>query len=221
MFDVVLLMAGSGKRTELEFNKVFFQVNNKPLFLYSLEKFESIKECNKIVLVVNENDFDKVKQLETNKILITIGGINRQDSVYNGLLKCNEDHVLIHDCARPNTSIDDIMLVAKETIKNGCAVLSHKVVDTIKEINNGKIIKTLNRNNLIASETPQGVTRLQMINCLEQAKKTNYIATDDFELLEVFLGIKGNYIESSNLNIKVTNKKDLELIKIIMENDNV
>ena len=49
MFDVVLLMAGSGSRTGLSYNKMFYKINNTPLFLFSLEVFLNIEECSQIV----------------------------------------------------------------------------------------------------------------------------------------------------------------------------
>ena len=57
MFDCLLLMAGSGTRTSLSYNKIEYQINKKPLYQYSLDKFLSMQECNKVILVVKENEY--------------------------------------------------------------------------------------------------------------------------------------------------------------------
>ena len=49
MFDCILLMAGSGTRTSLNYNKIKYLINGKPLYQYSLEKFMDINECDNII----------------------------------------------------------------------------------------------------------------------------------------------------------------------------
>ena len=63
MFDVVLLMAGRGTRTGLDYNKVLYKINNKPIFRYSLDTFLEIEECNRIVLVINPEEEAEIKSL--------------------------------------------------------------------------------------------------------------------------------------------------------------
>ena len=59
--SLILLMAGSGTRSGLEINKVLYQINKTPLFLYSLEKFNQVG-FNEYILVVSKNDFDLVSE---------------------------------------------------------------------------------------------------------------------------------------------------------------
>ena len=68
MFDCLLLMAGSGTRTSLTYNKVEYKINDKPLYQYSLDKFLSIKECNNIILVVKEEEYNKYKTDGENEV---------------------------------------------------------------------------------------------------------------------------------------------------------
>ena len=71
MFDFILLMAGSGTRTSLKFNKVNYKINNKELYKYSLEKVLSMKECHNVILVV-------LAVSAVNEDVIRIGAVFRE-----------------------------------------------------------------------------------------------------------------------------------------------
>ena len=59
--SLILLMAGNGSRCGLEINKVLYQINQVPLFIYSLEKFTQVG-FDEYILVVSENDYDIVSE---------------------------------------------------------------------------------------------------------------------------------------------------------------
>ena len=69
--SIVLLMAGSGTRSGLEINKVLYQINKIPLFMYSLEKFNQVG-FDEYILVVSKNDFDIVNEYMENSSLKVI-----------------------------------------------------------------------------------------------------------------------------------------------------
>ena len=104
-FDVILLIAGSGERCGLGYNKVLYKINGQPLFLYSLKKFLEFDECNKVILVLQEDEKDEIFQYiekeYLEKVDFVYGGNIRQQSVLNGLEKVKEKYVLVHDGARP------------------------------------------------------------------------------------------------------------------------
>mgnify|MGYP003304380369 CR=1 FL=1 len=54
-FSAILLIAGNSTRFNQSINKSLYELNKKPLFLYSLEKFKLI-DLNKIYLVVKEEE---------------------------------------------------------------------------------------------------------------------------------------------------------------------
>ena len=61
--NVIIVMAGFGARLELDYNKALYEINQIPLFMYSVNKFSQLTNLNKLYLVVNENDFDIVKNI--------------------------------------------------------------------------------------------------------------------------------------------------------------
>ena len=104
MFDAIILLAGKGKRTGLPYNKVFHELNSKPLFRHSLEKFLELPSCRKVVLVCEKTEIAAVQALVSDpRIALTEGGSERQDSVRAGMEACESEVVLIHDGARPSS----------------------------------------------------------------------------------------------------------------------
>lgn len=212
MFDCILLMAGSGTRTSLPYNKIKFLINGKPLYKYSLNTFLNVKQCNKVILVVNKEEYDEYKEMESEKITVVIGGDTRFKSVLNGAKESNSDIVLIHDAARPNIKEEEILKVYNSAKDNDAVCLGVKVKDCIRMIQNDS--QTIDRSNLWNAQTPQGVNRNLLIKGLESNKFDFYY--DDCEVLEKNFGINCYMVEGRYDNIKVTTDEDLDYIQYLM-----
>lgn len=215
MFDAILLIAGKGQRSGLSYNKVLYKIDGKPMFKIPLETFLNCSECAKVIVVTTKDDyeqvFDEVKDLDLSRIVFTFGGEFRQDSVANGIDKCTSAIVLIHDGARPLIEKKHILEVYESAKINNSSVLAVKTVDTIKELQDGKLI-TLNRDNLYNIQTPQGVNVELYKKALKKAKEEQFISTDDVSLLEKYLDISPKIVLGSYRNFKVTNYNDLDYL---------
>ena len=103
-YSVIVLAAGRGSRTNLDYNKVFYTFENGQTVLNkSLSAFLSDEDCKQVVLVCADYEKDYVTEnyLYDSRIQVVTGGQTRQDSVYNGLQIVDQDYVMIHDGARP------------------------------------------------------------------------------------------------------------------------
>mgnify|MGYP000875663782 CR=1 FL=1 len=216
MFDCILLMAGTGSRTSLDINKVLYKVDDKYLFEYPLNEFLKLKECSKIILVVRNDELITLEPFRSPRILITVGGEQRQDSVANGMKLASEDIVLIHDAARYNINSDDILNVYQATKEYQVAVLATKITDTIKIVRNYKAIKTLDRELLWAMQTPQGVNRQLYLEVITKAKQDNYYGTDDVGLIERYGNVSPQIVPGKGNNFKLTNYEDISLCETII-----
>ena len=216
MFDCILLMAGKGERTHLSYNKIKYEVNGKPLYQYSIDAFMSVNECDKIILVVNEKEYNDFKLLENDKIKVVIGGKERQDSVKMGLISSNSEYCLIHDAARANIKKEEIINVYNATVKYNAAVLAVKENNAIKKINNGFVSESMDRNNIWIMQTPQGLRRDLLLSSLE---KIDYLIYDDVQAVEDVYNIKAKIVEGRYDNIKVTTSNDLEYIEYLLKKD--
>ena len=215
MVSVILVMAGKGSRMNLNVNKVLLPLNDKPVFLHSLLKF--IKRGYEIVCVIDPLDEKEVRKWLPEGIIIAYGGKTRSESVYNGLSICTGDYVLIHDAARPLIS-DEVLDTIDKTILDEKPILVYSnVKDTIKIVD--LKIETLDRDMLIAAQTPQGALYKDLLYCYQMSKMENFNATDDISLIERYLDLDINLIKGNEENIKLTTKLDYELLKLMAKEE--
>jgi len=147
------------------------------------------------------------------------GGDSRQKSVENAIdfLKnkiSSKDLVLIHDGARPLIDSEIINSnIAKCYDTQNPVLTCVNVVDTIMD----KEFNLLNRDYLIAAQTPQTFRFEQLEAIHEFAKEKNIIsASDDIQLAKAY-GLNISLVSGARKNLKVTEKEDLELIKLYLK----
>lgn len=216
-YSAIILAAGSGKRSGLEFNKILYEINGKKIIDYSLSFFQSDEDCSQIILVSASSEIDSFSRMFQNqKIEVVVGGETRQESVRLALDYANNDYVLIHDGARPFIPKEGVkkMLIGLE--ENDSTTLGVKAKDTIQEIEGNRIVRTLDRDRLILTQTPQGFMKDKLIRAHNLALKHGFVGTDDTVLLDEFLKIKALFIEGDYRNIKFTTIEDIEFLEVIL-----
>ena len=132
-YSAIILCAGKGSRSGLDYNKMLYRFGDQTVYQMTMKTFLNDPRCKQLVVVTKADEITDLKQLVTDKRIVYVyGGKERQDSVYNGLQVVDQDHVLIHDGARPyitTEKIDDLLLCLKEY--DAC-LLMVPVKDTIK-----------------------------------------------------------------------------------------
>lgn len=216
-FSVIILAAGSGTRTGLNYNKILYEVNGKRVIDYSIESFRKYHLIKNIYLVVSKHDFSFFEsEYSTLVDGIIIGGNERQESVALGLSNVTTNYVIIHDGARPFLP-DSSMQSIFSTIKSQKSItLGVKVKDTIQEVIDNKVKKTLDRANLIRVQTPQAFWTEEIKKAHELAVTENFLGTDDTILMEKFLGVHAYVVEGDYRNIKLTTKEDIKFLEVIL-----
>lgn len=217
----VIPSAGLGKR--FGSNKPFVFLDGKPLFIYSLEIFEAIKNVTEIILVMKPEDMKQAEELiEKSGIKkvkkIVPGGRERQDSVYNGL-KVIEDKnsiVIVHDAVRPLINIEIVENAIEDLDGFDGVVLAVPIKDTIKEARSMMVKRTLKRENLWAVQTPQIFPYRVIMDAYIKAMKEKYYSTDDSALIE-FCGGKVKIVMGSYKNIKITTPEDISIAEILLK----
>lgn len=216
-YSAIILAAGNGSRTGLDYNKILIEINGKRVLDYSVDFFKNHEQCIEIILVCSEKDFNFIHSEYIDKVdYIINGGSTRQQSVYKGLNKANNDYVLIHDSARPFISescIDQLLDNLKQTKATTLAVF---VKDTIVNINGNRLGKALHRSELLAIQTPQGFQKDLIKLAHEKAYKNGYLGTDDTSLISKFTDVTPSYVLGDYRSIKLTTKEDINLLKVIL-----
>ena len=208
MYQVILLAAGNTSRSGLNYNKVLYTLEDKPLIYKTALNFINDDRCNKIFLVCKENEIDTFKNIfkKINKVEYVIGGNTRQESVNNGLKHINSEYVLIHDGARPNYSISLVNNILEKLNTFNAVIPALKVVDTIKEVKDNVVVKTINREVLRSVQTPQGF-KTSLIKEVHQKALSNDF-TDDSSMVELLSNEKVYVVEGEKNNYKFTEKED-------------
>lgn len=214
-YCAIVLAAGSGKRTGLNFNKVLYPYQGRPILDYSLDVFEADDECKEIIVVVAEHEIKEMKQLfMRTKTKFVIGGQERQDSVFNGLQQTSQPYVLIHDGARPFVSVNLIGRIKTALQEHRAVVPGVEVVDTIKEIDeNGYFSKSLMRSKLRAVQTPQAFQTDLILQALQIVKQDHIAVTDDAMAVELVMHVQSYCVEGELANFKVTSPLDLQQLE--------
>lgn len=209
-YSAIVLCAGSGTRTGLKYNKMFYRLQDQTVYEKTIHIFLSDERCKQVVVVTKEQEQkDFANLIHDERIVFTIGGKERQDSVYEGLKKVTEDHVLIHDGARPYLSKDVIDRILVGLEEHDAILPMVKCKDTIKRVINNKVIETLKREELYQAQTPQSFQTDLIKKAYQKAIETNANVTDDASCVEL-LGGEVYIVEGDYNNIKITTKEDLK-----------
>lgn len=221
-FSVIIVSAGNSSRMNGVVKQLLI-LNNIPVIVRSIMKFNDIPKVNDIIVVVRKQDINLVSHyVEQNKLTkvkhIATGGDTRQESIYNGLKYCDSktEYVAIHDGARPLVAINDIITLFDNTIQHKASILAVKAKETIKVVDEYNCIKkTLNRDCLYIAQTPQAFEKTMYISCINHSKINNMNYNDDGQLLEA-MGHRVHITKGSYSNIKLTTQEDIEIAKNII-----
>lgn len=212
----VIVAAGSGKRMGASCNKLWLTLAGKPILAHTVERFAAHPQVEETILVVSEQDQQEVmKWLMSvpyrDRVKVTLGGAERQDSVRKGLdqLNTSVEFVLVHDGARPfitPAQIEEIILQVKQ---DDATVMAVPVKDTIKIVNSSGIVEsTPARESLWAVQTPQAFRLSLLKEAHQKAHEASLIGTDDAMLVE-WLNKPVSIMMGSYENIKITTPDDL------------
>ncbi len=220
MIDVVIPAAGVGKRMGCNFPKQYLKINGLTILEITLKKMLKLPNLGKIILVLNQEDeYFKELNIYSEKIVTTIGGKERSDSVLNGLKVASTEYVLVHDAARPLVDILDIEKLVKDCTNDDGGILAAKVADTIKKGNQDlSISETVDRSSLFRALTPQYFKTSLLIKAYEDAVLKNKALTDEASAMEL-LGYHPKLVLSNSLNIKITEPNDLLFARLLMEKE--
>lgn len=210
-YTALIVAAGSGSRVGLGYNKVLYKFENgKTILEETVRRFRCDERCKQIIIVASYEDMRTFTELcSAGNIVFVLGGETRQQSVCNGLKAVKEDYVLIHDGARPWLPMDCINRILDTLENEDACLLTVPVKDTIKEVRDGYIVQTYQRDTLRQAQTPQAFKTDLILACYREAKRKGIMATDDAQLVELCSEVRVKEVEGSYENSKVTTKEDL------------
>lgn len=221
----ILTAAGFGARLGQDVPKQFLSINDKPLIVYTMEKFQQHPEIDEIAVVCLEGWESMLKayakQFGISKLRwVFRGGENGMQSIQNavfGLRKelNDDDIILVQDGIRVNTSeriISDCIRLTKE---KGIAIPAIPIAEAPYYIEEGQQ-KELDRDKLLRTQTPHGITYKKLLEIHEEANQkgiTNTVATCT---LMTELGYPIYFYDGAETNLKITTLDDIEIFKAFL-----
>ncbi len=205
--------------------KQFLLLDNLPVLVHTLRKFESAERIDHVLLVVPGADIEFTREMIVSKYglskvkHILPGGRERQDSVKNGLdaVAADVGFVAIHDGVRPFITGEIIDRVILKGLECNAVTLGVPVKETIKRVDKeGRVGKTLKREGLWIAQTPQVFKREIIVEAHRRACADGYYATDDASLVER-MGMEVFVMPGSYENIKITTPDDLAYGEFILK----
>ena len=177
-----------------------------------------------IVALDKKDSYFKTSEFAKDPKLISIatGGKERFNSVLNALNALDQnakpnDWVLVHDAARPCIRKEDINKLIEEVADDKVGgILANRIVDTVKQINNGGLVSTIDRQKLYIAQTPQMFRYAILKDSIEKAIENNVHITDESEALES-LNYSIRIVEGSSSNIKITTQEDIHLANYFLK----
>lgn len=209
----VVVAAGRGVRMGAAVNKVLLPLCGEPVIRHAVRAFCEADEIDGVVVVASADETEQMRAAlcGLEKVCAIVpGGSTRQESVKNGLdaLPKEARIALVHDGARPLISRELIARCIRQTEDCGSAVVCTPVTDTVKVEKDGCVVRTLDRSQLRAVQTPQCFFAGELKAAYGAAARDGVSVTDDASVME-HAGHSVHLLESSEVNFKLTTPEDL------------
>lgn len=225
----IVLAGGIGNRMRSKtVPKQFLEVHERPILIYTLEKFEENENIDAIVVSCVEEWIDYcwkiIYKFGIKKVKNIIpGGTSRQESIYKGLNAAkelssgDEDVVIIHDGVRPLIDNELINNNINSVKKYGSAITCIESKETVVIVEDNKIKEATDRDNTRIARAPQSFYLSEILEIHNQAiKDGNINITDDCTLMRLY-GKEIYTVIGNSENIKITTPDDYYVFKALKQ----
>lgn len=217
----IIPAAGSGTRLGAATPKQFIEIAGEPVIMHTLRRFDACPEIDLVAVALPENrlqDFESQARRHGfgKRLRAVSGGSERSESIANALEIVDDlapEIVVIHDAVRPFVAPELITAVIDRARAAGAAIVARRATDTIKEVEEGFILRTIDRRRIYHAQTPQAFRYDLYRRANDDARRSGLGAdhfTDDAMLVER-LGARVAIIEGPASNLKITTPEDLLL----------
>jgi 2-C-methyl-D-erythritol 4-phosphate cytidylyltransferase len=214
---VLIAAAGSGERLGIDRPKAFAALGDRPLLAESLERLDDCRLVDAIVVAAppgwEEPSILLAEELAASKVVACVtGGPTRAQSVAAALAEVDEQAlvVIVHDAARPvvdEAVLERLLIPIGEGFDGAVPVLP--VADTLKRVRDGAVVETVDRDALVAAQTPQAF----LAPILRRAFAGDIAGATDCASLVERAGGRVAVVDGDPKLLKVTTADDLALVE--------
>jgi 2-C-methyl-D-erythritol 4-phosphate cytidylyltransferase len=216
----IVAAAGSGERLEIDRPKAFAVLGKRPLLAESIERLDRSDLVDAIVVAAppgwEEPCILLAEELAASKVVACVtGGATRAESVAAALGEVPEGAliVLVHDAARPlldDAAIERLLTPLGEGFDG--AIPAVPVRDTLKRVRDRVVDETVDREGLVAAQTPQAF----LAPVLKRAFEGDVSGATDCAFLLERGGGRVAVVEGDPRLLKVTTPADLALVEALL-----
>lgn len=220
----IIAAAGAGTRMASDRPKQFLLLAGTPVIFHTLKPFEECDSIQEVIVVLPAEEsagfLSMAGKLGLRKVARVVpGGATRAESVKRGLMSVRSataEIVAVHDGVRPFVTVDEISNTVAAALADGAAILVAPVTDTIKQVSDQAVLKTLDRGALRRALTPQCFRYELLREAYQRVDINDPSLTDESALVEQ-LGHRVRVVEGSARNIKITTVEDLEIAEGLLK----
>lgn len=209
--SAVILAAGAGSRMNSTVPKQYLDILGESVIHRSVRAFSECELIDTLTVVCRAGEADSVRELLSDllskPITVIEGGATRNESAAIGVRATDADVVAIHDAARCLVTNEIITAVVNEALRVGAASAGSFSTDTVKEVEDKLVVKTLDRSRLFMAHTPQVFDKGEYLKALDELDFDGAL-TDDNMIFEL-TGRAVAAVETGKNNIKITTKEDM------------
>ena len=231
----VILAGGIGSRMGGDKPKQYLTVKDKPIIIYTIEKFLVVPEFEKIIVLCPKQWVEHTKNLVEkhaakagDKVVVIEGGSTRNETIMNAIKfidsegNLNDDTIIVtHDSVRPFVTHRIIMENIAAAKEFGACDTVVPATDTIVEALDNTVISNIpDRSKMYQGQTPQSFKALKLKNMYDALIEEEKNILTDAAKIFVIKGEKVALVQGETYNMKITYPYDLRVAKSLLEEEN-
>ncbi|MPV50719.1 NTP transferase domain-containing protein [Pseudactinotalea sp. HY160] len=223
MHSLLLLNGGIGARVGAGQPKQLLKVRGIPILVYSLVAVDRIESVTQIVLNYPPGWKEAVEEiLEAYAIRTPVtlveAGDTRHASVAAMLPHCENDHVIVHEAARPLATEEDFERLIASEYEN--VSLMQPIAFTVAPVDPAtrEVTGSLERDRLRNVQLPQKFNKTHLARAHAFASDRGEVFTEDATLVAV-AGYPVHFIDGTDRNFKVTTPIDVRLATYLLQSE--
>lgn len=230
----VILAGGVGSRMGGDKPKQYLTVKDKPIIVYTIEKFFVVPQFEKVIILCPKQWVEHTKNLiekhiknSRERVAVIEGGDTRNETIMNAIKfiedegNLNEDTIIVtHDSVRPFVTHRIIVENIEAAEKYGACDTVVPATDTIVEAQDNKVISNIpDRSKMYQGQTPQSFKALKLKKMYEQLTDEEKAILTDAAKIFVIKGEEVALVQGETYNMKITYPYDLRVAKSLLEEE--
>lgn len=212
MYTALLITTKKHKAERADQDYFMQSIEQKPLFMYSVETFKKLNF--EIVMVVQKNELEQLSELNDSSIKLVLGGKNYAESIKKGLKEVQTPYVFVHDIHRPLLDVDSILEMQDQLSYHDAVLLGQPVSGHLKKMQNQDLL-AVEETDYFFAISPQAFLTEKIRYAFLRSRGTY---DDDISLYQAFYpNEKIQIILSEKTNIEIVYPHDIAALEAILK----